>query len=175
MESPHVFTAKTVTWMHSGLPASSIRGRIPQDACSEAPRIDDPRKWPLALLLLAAVCYRAYDLLPASSAAKKNLEPRWDEDPQGEDSRSRDLDHDLEAMWRTVPIAGETWEVSPVSAVNAGWVFTTVELKGKTRAEAELAIRYDPRLPPPVLASHEGDVGPEVRLRQLRLAVRRHA
>jgi hypothetical protein len=114
--------------------------------------MDDPRKrrrwylWPLALLLLAAVCYRAYDLVPASSATNKNLEPRWDEDPQGEDIRSRDLDHDLDAMWRTVPIAGETWEVSPVSGVNAaGRVFATVELKGKTREEAEQAIRYDPR------------------------------
>jgi hypothetical protein len=114
--------------------------------------MDDPCKrrrwylWPLTLLLLAAVCSRAYRLLPASAATKKNLEPRWDEDCQGEDSRPRDLDHDPEAMWRTVPIAGETWELSPVSAVNvAGQVFTTVELKGKTKAEAEQAIRYDPR------------------------------
>jgi hypothetical protein len=101
--------------------------------------------WLLAFLLVAAVCYRIYDLLPGSPASK-NLEPRWDEEPQGEGRPSRDLDGDLTVMWRTVPLAGETWEVSPVSGINAaGRVFATVDLKGKTREEAEQAIRYDPR------------------------------
>ena len=60
----------------------------------------------LALTLTIALSFTA-------AGQRAEEDPRWDEEvDRNENVKSTDLERDLKAMWRTVPVSGEQWDPS---------------------------------------------------------------
>ncbi len=97
---------------------------------------------PACLLLL--ICFV---VSPTVDAATEK-EPRWDAefDPERVQGKSENLSADVRAMWRVVPLEGEDFSVSPVSAILASErVFNAVTLEGLDRSEVAKVLRVDLR------------------------------